>query len=209
MMSAEREQRVSRDSAEWENARETALRRDQYRCQHCDRREGKWGTDLQVHHIRPVKEGGSHDLNNLATLCNTCHWKLHRHHNDKDELHPRLLGEDRPTFAFPDSRVPLSNFNGCEREIVEILRENGPTQLKDIVEPMDYSRGYIQKSVKNLQIGKYVCRVSRGVYAYITELEYRRTQAREPDEYDRREVAVWDPGEQVEITEFDAMLDDE
>lgn len=33
---------------------------------------------LQVHHIIPVKKGGTNDANNLIVLCPNCHYKAHR-----------------------------------------------------------------------------------------------------------------------------------
>jgi 5-methylcytosine-specific restriction endonuclease McrA len=32
---------------------------------------------LQVHHRQPRAEGGTHDLENLLTLCRSCHARLH------------------------------------------------------------------------------------------------------------------------------------
>lgn len=73
----------------WGDQRGKARRRDQYRCQHCGRTEPEhiedFGTQLCVHHIRPIRlykeesdapvwwqEGNR--LNNLITLCRgECH----------------------------------------------------------------------------------------------------------------------------------------
>ena len=191
-----------RNSAEWDRAKKQAKRRDQYRCQNCRTTEADvWGLDLQVHHIRPVKNGGGNELENLVTLCNSCHWRLHRQHDGKERLRPGMIDDDIATFGFPDTRTALDNLNSCEVAILELLQENGPMQLKDIIEEVDYSRGYVQKSLDGLKVGKYVCRISRGVYSYITTLEYRRVKEQEPDEQGRREVHVWNPGEQANLEE--------
>lgn len=192
-----------RDTAEWLRARKQAKLRDQYRCQYCRMHEGEWhGIDLQVHHIRPVDSGGSNDLDNLVTLCNGCHWTLHRHYDDKDQLTVDLLDEDRPTLGLPSSRRDSFDFNECEEQIVELLKSNGPTQLKEIIEYTDYSRGYVQTSLDGLKLGGYTCRISRGVYAYITELEFWRLEGREKDEHGRKRVSVWDPGEQTDLQRY-------
>lgn len=34
--------------------------------------------DLEVHHIRPIKFGGTNDIDNLEVLCDTCHHRRHR-----------------------------------------------------------------------------------------------------------------------------------
>ena len=58
---------------EWVFARLRAKNRDGWRCQSC----GKSGV-LEVHHLQPVSAGGDNSLENLITLCRTCHIGLHR-----------------------------------------------------------------------------------------------------------------------------------
>ena len=58
----------------WQQQRREALERDNNKCRSCN------STDhLNVHHIDPHRYSGSHDLNNLVTLCRSCHsreeWK--------------------------------------------------------------------------------------------------------------------------------------
>ena len=50
--------------------RDYVFQRDQYRCQSC----GCFPAEdcLQVDHILPLAQGGSNDLSNLQTLCQTC-----------------------------------------------------------------------------------------------------------------------------------------
>ena len=45
------------------------LNKDNFTCQHC----GKRGIILDVHHIIPLRLGGSDDISNLITLCRPCH----------------------------------------------------------------------------------------------------------------------------------------
>ena len=51
--------------------------RDLYISQHpvCERclEAGRYVPVDEVHHIRPVTEGGSHDEDNLISLCRSCH----------------------------------------------------------------------------------------------------------------------------------------
>lgn len=49
------------------------LNRDNYACQFC----GKKHTRLEVHHIIYRSQGGTDDENNLITLCEDCHSKVH------------------------------------------------------------------------------------------------------------------------------------
>lgn len=57
------------------NARQYVLFRDNYKCQHCGC-HGK-GVKLHVHHIESRKIGGDAP-DNLITLCEDCHKKLHK-----------------------------------------------------------------------------------------------------------------------------------
>lgn len=52
--------------------RRTVLARDQHRCRKCHR-----ARPLDVHHITARQDGGSDDLDNLATLCGPCHMEWH------------------------------------------------------------------------------------------------------------------------------------
>lgn len=60
----------------WNN-REYVLFRDHHTCQLC---HGKSGDKiLNIHHIESRKTGGN-SFNNLITLCETCHHKIHKEH---------------------------------------------------------------------------------------------------------------------------------
>jgi 5-methylcytosine-specific restriction endonuclease McrA len=69
----------------WGETIGAAMRRDDYTCQECGKKVGKLipGTDLmwrygaEVHHKIPYILGGSHNLENLITLCHDCHLKAH------------------------------------------------------------------------------------------------------------------------------------
>ena len=54
----------------WHEIRAAVLERDKYRCYRC---ESKNKRSLSVHHIIPRREGGGDNMENLITLCLTCH----------------------------------------------------------------------------------------------------------------------------------------
>ena len=57
----------------WALTRRSVLMRDEFTCAQCQR----WGD--QVDHLVPLAEGGEpYDLNNLQTLCSSCHGKKTR-----------------------------------------------------------------------------------------------------------------------------------
>lgn len=55
--------------------RRLVLRRDNYRCRYC----GNENTEqLTLHHVQYRSQGGTHDPDNLVTLCYMpCHRKIH------------------------------------------------------------------------------------------------------------------------------------
>lgn len=55
-------------SPEYKRARRQALERDGHSCVRCGSKE-----DLQAHHRTPVLQGGGHTVENLETLCRSCH----------------------------------------------------------------------------------------------------------------------------------------
>lgn len=60
---------------EWYRARARALVRDDFICQKC----GSSTSRMNVHHKIKRRDGGSHDIKNLITLCGSCHAKEHNH----------------------------------------------------------------------------------------------------------------------------------
>jgi len=61
--------------------------RDSYASEHplCEQcyKEGKLVPVEQVHHIKPLAEGGTHDRGNLISLCASCHAKIHAERGDR------------------------------------------------------------------------------------------------------------------------------
>lgn len=63
----------------WIQQRQKALKRDQYRCQGCNKNASDMPREPSVHHIIPVRDferpSDANSLGNLVTLCNACHAK--------------------------------------------------------------------------------------------------------------------------------------
>jgi hypothetical protein len=59
--------------AEWNDLRKQVLEQHMNRCVNC--RQVKQG--LEIHHIVPVRQAGSHSLSNLVPLCGRCHEAAH------------------------------------------------------------------------------------------------------------------------------------
>lgn len=73
------------DRAEWKRIRQQVYARDNWLCQDCGRKckntadsrnDGK--AKIQAHHLIARRDGGTDDLENLVTLCMSCHHKRER-----------------------------------------------------------------------------------------------------------------------------------
>jgi 5-methylcytosine-specific restriction endonuclease McrA len=58
----------------WRKVKRRALRRAGGHCLRCWRPS----SDLHVHHVKPVSEGGSNQQRNAMVVCPDCHRALHR-----------------------------------------------------------------------------------------------------------------------------------
>ena len=52
------------------------------KCEQC-LEEGRLTEAEQVHHIKPLAEGGDHSDGNLMSLCSSCHAKIHAKRGDR------------------------------------------------------------------------------------------------------------------------------
>lgn len=79
----ERERKLvgARPTFFWQQIRHECFERDDYRCRYCGvniREHFKSGyKPPEAHHVIPVSEGGSNELENLKTACYDCHKKEH------------------------------------------------------------------------------------------------------------------------------------
>lgn len=59
----------------WKRIRDSYVKEHPF-CEKCYA-NGKLTPVDEVHHIVPVSKGGTHDKNNLMSLCRSCHNKIH------------------------------------------------------------------------------------------------------------------------------------
>ncbi len=77
----------------FENAKAMVLNRDNYKCQCC---KGKHKDNkLEVHHIIFRSQGGSDEVDNLITLCHTCHKSLHN-----GRINPNFKGKKKGQLKY-------------------------------------------------------------------------------------------------------------
>jgi hypothetical protein len=60
--------------SDWSRVRRVVLERDGYQCRNCGNPD-----DLHIHHIVPLRSGGTNRWSNLTTLYRDCHSRLHPH----------------------------------------------------------------------------------------------------------------------------------
>jgi len=102
--------------------RKKVLKRDKHRCRTCGSKgTGSGGqATLHCHHIERDPDGMDvHDLQNLTTLCRSCHSWLHQQATDEEA--PVELTE-------ADAQVLLPH----DREILQVLSEIGPAMTSDV-----------------------------------------------------------------------------
>src|SRR5438105_12217028 len=90
---------------EWDEKRESVLDRDDYRCRLCNSDE-----KLQIHHRTYIRRGNE-DLNDLTTLCESCHEHFH-----KKQSHDDIMGR---TYVAPSTKEP--NKLGWEDRLMGLL----------------------------------------------------------------------------------------
>lgn len=70
----------NRNIPNWDRLARQTKKRDNWTCQHCNKQGGHLGSaELHAHHIEPRSKGGKDTLNNLITVCHSCHEDLHDH----------------------------------------------------------------------------------------------------------------------------------
>lgn len=45
-------------------------------CEMC-KRQGRYTAATEVHHVKPLADGGTNDIDNLMALCRSCHARVH------------------------------------------------------------------------------------------------------------------------------------
>ena len=85
---AKRYERYERDPASkrrygraWKRIRDKYVQEHPF-CELCYKK-GLLVEAEQVHHIKPLSEGGSHAPDNLMSLCDSCHGTIHASHGDR------------------------------------------------------------------------------------------------------------------------------
>lgn len=66
----------------WEQKKQERMRIDEYKCVMCGRSIDQCKS-LQVHHVTYKRLGDENVLDDLCTVCGSCHQKIHNYYNRK------------------------------------------------------------------------------------------------------------------------------
>jgi hypothetical protein len=138
-----------------ENIRKAAVLRDHNCCQDC----GITNTRMEVHHIIPRRLNGSDSINNLITLCSTCH-----DHITGNELHHsgRLLKKVKGrNISYNDAMHVMQGKSYLQNELKKIaplsLTSGGDTANKRIDWEIDKSHANDGIVICNLKVKPEQC----------------------------------------------------
>ena len=95
----------------YKNNHEAVLNRDNYTCQCCKTKKGT----LHVHHIIYRSNSGSDKMDNLITLCEDCHKKLHD--GELKDFESKLTGKRKGTLKH------ATQMNGIRHQLLKIYPE--------------------------------------------------------------------------------------
>jgi 5-methylcytosine-specific restriction protein A len=76
---------------EWSQIRDQYIVSYPY-CEIC-KKYGKLVRAVEVHHIKPLAEGGSNHFSNLISLCHRCHARIHAERGD-------YLGRKKTVYSY-------------------------------------------------------------------------------------------------------------
>jgi len=98
----------------WDKLRKKTLERDNYTCQRCGYDPGCTGRSvpLQAHHIVPRSDGGADSLDNLITLCRSCHGVQHPKNESFDDDRPLA-----PLFPYEAAEENVSQMRSRQDHI--------------------------------------------------------------------------------------------
>ena len=154
------------------NSKAACLNRDNYTCQCCKTKKGT----LHAHHIVYRRNGGTDTLDNLITLCEECHKKLHR--GELQTFESKLKGKKKGTLKhatqmnsirkqllrhYPDAIETFGFITKENRQLLNLPKSHviDACVIASQGNSFDWSLWYFKK--KHVSKGDYqLCKGSRG-----------------------------------------------
>jgi hypothetical protein len=104
----------------WQELRLQVLERDNYTCQICFKQLDK----LDVHHIIPRHKNGLDSINNLISVCKSCHWIIEL----KRKIIPRIYNK----FQIKCKVTFLTKISKMGRNKMVIIPKSYWDKIKDL-----------------------------------------------------------------------------
>ena len=125
----------------------------------------------EVHHIKPVVEGGTNDSSNLISLCKHCHRIIHRRITPVGRL--ISLGRCQRRELDADTQKIIQTYEEHRRELVKMLEESieQTTKAQRIAE--DYRDLYLSCKNEAYDTMKWVNSVLDGLNKSMRGVEQR------------------------------------
>lgn len=113
--------------------RKSVLERDNYECRKCGE-EDRSGKILEIHHKDPFFKNKNNNLNNLITLCSTCHRYAPNFKEDfedylTDQISPLLVIAVKAHKSFREKYTP-KEWEEFEKQIEEERRHFEDSKIK-------------------------------------------------------------------------------
>ena len=165
-----------------ENIRKATIIRDNNTCQMCK----KTNTMMEVHHIIPKRLNGSNSINNLITLCKSCHKKVTGKEEQYIDTLQSIVGNKTNNFLNHASHVMIGK-TYLQKELSSIaelrLTTGGDTANKRI--DWDIEKTHSNDAIvvtdlipdKGLNIEEYVIKPirkkSKSIYSSVNGIKHR------------------------------------
>jgi hypothetical protein len=127
------------------------LERDGFTCQYCGQRAPN--VTLEVDHIKPISDGGTDEMDNLATTCRACNrgkggLQIQRRHHNQKQQSPRILKEPHQ----------------AESKIYSVLQQQQGLRPSEIASILGHSPRGVGVSLSRLKQRGMALNVRRGIW---------------------------------------------
>jgi hypothetical protein len=142
-----------------ENVRQKVLMRDGYCCRNC----GEGGaSNVHVHHVVPLAQGGNDTASNAVTLCERCHERAHGRSEGEMADHSEMISagiqRKQETDEYHHGPAPMG-FEKRDGQLVEgddyhrvcaVLEDvaRGEKSKRQAARDLDVSRRTVQRAVE-------------------------------------------------------------
>lgn len=106
---------------------------------------------VELHHVVPLKLGGTNNISNIVVLCHKCHMAAHHGRHIRDYCNKKISG--RPKTASDEVIAKaLDDYFACKIGAKEFMKRVGAKVKRPHITDKKYYRDYLkQRKVKSLE----------------------------------------------------------